>query len=112
MAFLVEQAGGAASNGSTPLLELKPKSHKETSPFFIGSQKDVERIEQLLRGEASKLNASPSAEVQNEEEQTNYFPVDNLTSDVSTLLESVDLRSETRPSISDQEEDSIKLKTP
>jgi len=112
LAFLVEQAGGAASNGSTALLHLKPKSHKETSQFFIGSQKDVRGIEQALGDELSKLDATPTEEVQNKGEQTDYFPVDNLTSDVSTLFESVDLRSQTRSSILDQEEDSNKLKTP
>ena len=78
----------------------------------MGSQKDVRGIEQALGDEISKLDATPTEEVQNKGEQTDYFPVDNLTSDVSTLFESVDLRSQTGSSIVDQEEDSNRLKTP
>ncbi len=42
LAFLAEQAGGAASDGSRRILEIEPKELHERVPLFIGSRKDVE----------------------------------------------------------------------
>ena len=41
MAFLVEQAGGIASNGQMRIMDLKPKSLHEKCPLYIGSTKMV-----------------------------------------------------------------------
>ena len=41
MAFLVEAAGGAASDGQTPILDIKPKELHQRTPVFIGSSLDV-----------------------------------------------------------------------
>jgi fructose-1,6-bisphosphatase I len=41
MAFLMEQAGGAASNGRIPILDIKPEKLDQRSPVFIGSPEDV-----------------------------------------------------------------------
>ncbi|KAL1239529.1 Fructose-1,6-bisphosphatase isozyme 2 [Trichinella pseudospiralis] len=42
MAMIVEQAGGMATTGTTPLLDLKPQSIHERSPCILGSKEDVE----------------------------------------------------------------------
>jgi len=44
MAFIVEQAGGIASNGKTPILDMVPKKLHERSPIFLGSKDDVEDV--------------------------------------------------------------------
>ncbi|XP_075240941.1 fructose-1,6-bisphosphatase 1-like [Convolutriloba macropyga] len=49
MAFIVEQAGGAASNGSQRILEIEPKSIHERAPIFIGSKKDVEEVLEYIQ---------------------------------------------------------------
>lgn len=41
MAYLFEQAGGAASNGEIPILDIQPKDIHERSPAFLGSKDDV-----------------------------------------------------------------------
>ncbi|MCX2742844.1 class 1 fructose-bisphosphatase [Mangrovivirga sp. M17] len=45
LAFIVEQAGGKASNGKTRILELEPKELHQRTPLFIGSKKMVEKAE-------------------------------------------------------------------
>jgi fructose-1,6-bisphosphatase I len=45
MAFLVEQAGGRASTGREPILDLVPRSLHERVPFFAGSVEDVLELE-------------------------------------------------------------------
>ncbi len=49
MAFLIEQAGGAASDGRQPILDLQPQQIHERSPVFIGCKKDVALAEELIR---------------------------------------------------------------
>jgi fructose-1,6-bisphosphatase I len=41
MAFLVEQAGGAASTGSQRMLDVKPSSLHQRVPVFLGSREEV-----------------------------------------------------------------------
>jgi fructose-1,6-bisphosphatase I len=48
MAFLVEQAGGAASDGHGPLLDRVPKDKDDRAPVFIGSKEDVALAEELI----------------------------------------------------------------
>jgi len=48
LAFIVEAAGGRATNGKQRLLELQPESLHEKTPFFIGSQEDVLLLEKFL----------------------------------------------------------------
>lgn len=48
MAFLIEQAGGSASNGREPILDLQPQHPHERQPVFIGCREDVARIERLI----------------------------------------------------------------
>ncbi|MCZ6757222.1 MAG: class 1 fructose-bisphosphatase [Bacteroidetes bacterium] len=51
MAFIVEQAGGAASDGHTRILDLEPKKLHQRTPLYIGSERMVDTAEQFLRGE-------------------------------------------------------------
>jgi len=48
MAFLVEHAGGAASNGLTPILDIKPEKLDQRAPIFIGSREDVDKAMEYL----------------------------------------------------------------
>ena len=41
MGMLVEQAGGMASNGREPLLEVQASSLHQRVPVFMGSKRDV-----------------------------------------------------------------------
>lgn len=49
MAFLVEQAGGKASTGKMPLLDLEPKKLDQRAPIYIGCGEDVAKAEEFLR---------------------------------------------------------------
>lgn len=44
LAFLMEKAGGAASNGTAPLLDLVPDALSQRVPVILGSTEEVERI--------------------------------------------------------------------
>lgn len=51
LAFIVEQAGGKASDGQQRIMDIQPKDLHQRSPLFIGSLKMVEMIEQLIASE-------------------------------------------------------------
>ena len=51
MAFLVEQAGGRATDGARRILDVEPSSLHQRTPLFIGSTPLVEAAERFLRGE-------------------------------------------------------------
>ncbi|EGY29196.1 Fructose-1,6-bisphosphatase [Candidatus Regiella insecticola 5.15] len=53
MAFLAEQAGGKATDGTRLILDIDPTELHQRSPLFIGSQSMVEKVEQLI-AESSK----------------------------------------------------------
>ena len=44
MAYLVEQAGGAATNGTTRILDLQPEKLHQRVAVFLGSKEEVERV--------------------------------------------------------------------
>jgi fructose-1,6-bisphosphatase I len=44
MAFIVEQAGGAATDGRTPILDLQPKRLHQRCAVVLGSRNEVERV--------------------------------------------------------------------
>lgn len=48
LAFIVEQAGGKATDGYARILELEPKSLHQRTPMFIGSTDMVEKAEELM----------------------------------------------------------------
>lgn len=52
LALLVHQAGGLASTGSTPILEVEPTSLHQRVPLMIGSRDEVLLGEQFVREEA------------------------------------------------------------
>ncbi len=51
MAFLVEQAGGAASDGRMPILDIVPSAIDACSPVFIGSKKEVALAQEFVTRE-------------------------------------------------------------
>jgi fructose-1,6-bisphosphatase I len=44
MSFLVEQAGGASTNGHQRILELQPQKLHERVAVFLGSKNEIERV--------------------------------------------------------------------
>jgi fructose-1,6-bisphosphatase I len=48
MAFIAEQAGGEASDGSSRILGLIPGSLHQRSPFYVGSKNMVRKVEEYL----------------------------------------------------------------
>ena len=50
LAFVVEQAGGAASTGFERVLDVQPKHLHQRVPVFIGSSADVRVAEEIVQG--------------------------------------------------------------
>ena len=48
MAFIIEQAGGLASDGAQRIMDLKPSELHQRVPFFVGSTNMVKQVELLL----------------------------------------------------------------
>ena len=48
LAFLIEQAGGVATDGKQRILDIDPTELHERAPLFIGSKKMVERVMALM----------------------------------------------------------------
>ncbi len=48
MAFIVEQAGGKASDGFSRVLEILPTALHERTPFFCGSYNMVQKVEEFM----------------------------------------------------------------
>ena len=42
LAFIIEQAGGLATDGENRVMEIRPEELHQRIPFFIGSKKMVE----------------------------------------------------------------------
>jgi fructose-1,6-bisphosphatase I len=51
IAFVFEQAGGMATNGIDPILDIKPEALHQRTPLAVGSREDVETFRQFMRGE-------------------------------------------------------------
>jgi fructose-1,6-bisphosphatase I len=51
LAFVVEQAGGAATDGHRRIMEIEPTELHQRVPLIIGSAEDVEEAGQFIRGE-------------------------------------------------------------
>lgn len=47
-AFIIEQAGGKATDGFKRILDIEPKSIHQRTPFFIGSSDMVEYVGELM----------------------------------------------------------------
>ena len=52
IAFIVEQAGGAASTGRKRVMDLQPTGLHQRAPLILGSRHEVERIERYHREQA------------------------------------------------------------
>lgn len=50
LALLVEEAGGAATDGTKRILDVLPESLHERCPLFIGSAEDVRCVQEFLGG--------------------------------------------------------------
>ncbi len=50
LAFIAEQAGGAASDGHRRIMELEPETLHERTPLFLGSCEDVAECERFVQG--------------------------------------------------------------
>ncbi|MBN2282542.1 MAG: fructose-1,6-bisphosphatase [Deltaproteobacteria bacterium] len=48
MAFLAEQAGGAATDGMRDILSIKPENLNQRSPVYIGSRFEIEKAREFL----------------------------------------------------------------
>ena len=59
LAFLAEQAGGAASTGREPILDVRPSALHQRIPFFAGSLENVREVEAFIR----KHNPTPAPAV-------------------------------------------------
>jgi len=49
LAFIIEQAGGRASDGKQDIMQVQPESLHQRVPLFIGSKEDVDKAEQFIR---------------------------------------------------------------
>lgn len=59
LAFLIDQAGGYASNGRQPILEVVPTHPHQRTPLYIGNRSLVERLEKFIRQEDEGTLAQP-----------------------------------------------------
>lgn len=50
LAYLVEQAGGVATSGQEPILDMHPQALHQRVPLIIGSTDNVAEVERCLRG--------------------------------------------------------------
>ena len=48
-AFITEMAGGKATDGRQPILDIKPTELHQRTPLFIGSKKMMEELEEYLK---------------------------------------------------------------
>lgn len=48
--FLIEQAGGLATDGTTRILDIQPARIHQRTPFVFGSRREIERLAQYARG--------------------------------------------------------------
>ncbi|GHW94647.1 fructose-1,6-bisphosphatase [Vibrio cholerae] len=48
MAFLIEQAGGLASDGARRIMDIKPTELHQRVPFFVGSKNMVHKVKTFL----------------------------------------------------------------
>jgi fructose-1,6-bisphosphatase I len=49
MAMIMEQAGGMATNGQTPILDIQPTELHERTPVFLGSREEVVQAGEFIR---------------------------------------------------------------
>ena len=52
IAFLIEQAGGQATNGTDRILDITPTSLHERTPLVMGGRREMEEFQKLIPGGA------------------------------------------------------------
>ncbi len=57
LAFIAEQAGGAASNGQQRIMDMAPNSLHQRCPLFLGSPADVRECEEFIAGRHEAIGA-------------------------------------------------------
>lgn len=64
MAFIAEQAGGAASDGRKRILDILPKDLHQRTPLFVGNKEEVRKLEWYIEkyGNRAKYIASLAEE--------------------------------------------------
>jgi len=50
LALVIKEAGGYASDGHGPILDIEPKELHQRVPLYIGSKEDVELAERFISG--------------------------------------------------------------
>ena len=50
VAFIMEAAGGAASDGTRRILDIQPSELHQRTPLFVGSRDDVLIAEEFISG--------------------------------------------------------------
>lgn len=48
LSFIIEQAGGVATNGKKRIMDINPSSLHECTPIYIGSSKNVEKLMEFI----------------------------------------------------------------
>lgn len=51
MAFIIQEAGGVASNGHIPILEIQPTALHQRTPVFMGSKDDVNELLAMFKSQ-------------------------------------------------------------
>jgi fructose-1,6-bisphosphatase I len=59
MAFLIEQAGGAATNGHMPILDIVPESLDQRCPIYLGCRDDVMKAAEFLNSTCTPPSEEP-----------------------------------------------------
>ncbi|WP_293443121.1 class 1 fructose-bisphosphatase [Persephonella sp.] len=49
MAFIIEQAGGKATDGRTDILQIKPTDIHQRTPVFLGSKKEINQLIEFIK---------------------------------------------------------------
>lgn len=49
MAYIIEEAGGIASNGKIPILDIQPTELHQRTPVFLGSKDDVNELLEIYQ---------------------------------------------------------------
>ena len=62
MAFIIEQAGGVASDGFNRILDIEPTEIHQRVPIFIGSSKMVAVAESMMAKYSADSNVSNASE--------------------------------------------------
>jgi len=57
LAFIVEQAGGAACDGTQRILDMEPTELNQRTPLYIGSKSEVELAQRALSGQPALIVA-------------------------------------------------------